>query len=188
MANLQGFKFLYACLGCILAFIRGVSGISSHRWTHSAFLIAPTNFHFKSHSNLCKRQQNNQLDDTDLFKELNSRDRHGRLRLRHAIRLILPEGEKVIESSEDEYILEAAENQGIELPYSCRGGSCSTCAAALVIGEIDNCEQSYLSDEQIKQGYCLLCTSYAKSDCTIKTHKEEELHREEEEQGKEKQE
>ncbi|UKJ89340.1 ferredoxin [Theileria orientalis] len=123
--------------------------------------------------------------DIEALNSLNDSDRHGRSRLHHAIRLILPEGEKVIESSEDEYILEAAENQGIELPYSCRGGSCSTCAATLVTGEIDNCEQSYLSDEQVKRGYCLLCTSYAKSDCTIKTHKEEELHKEEEEQAKE---
>ncbi|AFZ80687.1 ferredoxin, putative [Theileria equi strain WA] len=107
-------------------------------------------------------------------------------RLFYSVKLVLPDGifensrEKVIESGPDEYILEAAENQGLDLPYSCRGGSCSTCAATLVEGEIDNDEQSYLTDEQQKKGYCLLCTAYAKSDCTIHTHKEDRLHKEEE--------
>ncbi|KEP62730.1 UNVERIFIED_CONTAM: ferodoxin FD [Hammondia hammondi] len=100
-------------------------------------------------------------------------------RLFHRIKLQTPDGEtKELECAEDEYILDAAEAAGIELPYSCRGGSCSTCAGKLLKGSVDGSEQVYLDDAQQKKGYVLLCTAYPKEDCTILTHQEDQLHSE----------
>ncbi len=61
-------------------------------------------------------------------------------------------------------LLEAAIGQGIELPYSCKGGVCSTCRCKVTQGEVDMDANFALEDYEVNMGFILSCQSFPVSD------------------------
>ena len=74
----------------------------------------------------------------------------------------------------DEYIFDAAEIEGIELPASCRAGACISCTGRVVEGEVDS-DEIFLKRHEEEAGFLLTCKCYAMSDCVIETHQQDAL-------------
>ena len=101
----------------------------------------------------------------------------------HDVEIIVPEdadsdhaGETVtIEVRSDEYVLTAARSEGLWLPADCQQGWCTTCAAELLEGEVDqsNARRYYEVDEEA--GMILTCTAKPRSDLRIRAHQYREM-------------
>jgi ring-1,2-phenylacetyl-CoA epoxidase subunit PaaE len=64
---------------------------------------------------------------------------------------------------DDETVLDAAARAGLDLPFSCRAGVCSTCRTKVIRGEVAMAQNYALEDWELEQGYVLACQSRVRS-------------------------
>jgi len=74
---------------------------------------------------------------------------------------------------ENETVLNAALATGLDLPTSCGAGVCTTCAALVTEGSVEQGDGMGVSLELQQQGYALLCVAKPLSDLKIETEKED---------------
>jgi ferredoxin len=86
-----------------------------------------------------------------------------------------PQGPRTIECGENEYVLNAAERGGVQLPFICRQGRCLTCAGGLLAGTVDQTDAETFFPEDRAEGFVLLCRAKPRSDLRLRTHQESEM-------------
>ena len=74
-----------------------------------------------------------------------------------------------------EFVLDAAERAGLDLPYSCRSGGCLVCAARRLEGETEMGEQYVLEEEHEAEGFTLLCCTTVAKPSRFLCHQEGEI-------------
>ncbi|MGF1537185.1 MAG: 2Fe-2S iron-sulfur cluster-binding protein [Elainellaceae cyanobacterium] len=76
----------------------------------------------------------------------------------------------------DRLILEVALEAGADLPYSCNAGVCTTCAAKILEGTVDQSDAAGISRDLQDKGYVLLCSAYPLTNLKIDAGKEDEVY------------
>ena len=94
----------------------------------------------------------------------------------YSVRLINTESglDKTIAVPEGEYILDIAEDTGVDIPYSCRAGKCISCVGRVESGVVKQ-DHDFLKDSEIAAGFVLTCMASPSSDCVIYTEQEDAL-------------
>ena len=76
----------------------------------------------------------------------------------------------------DQTVLNAAEAAGVTLPSSCCSGVCTTCAAVISEGSVEQADAMGVKADLQQQGYALLCVAYPRTDLTLKAGQEDALY------------
>ncbi|WP_309640605.1 ferredoxin--NADP reductase [Flavobacterium sp.] len=80
------------------------------------------------------------------------------------ITILVDDEETTFEMSKKQTVLEAALKQGIDAPYSCQGGICSSCLGRITSGTAMMAKNSILTDGEIAEGLILTCQAHPTSD------------------------
>jgi ferredoxin len=79
------------------------------------------------------------------------------------------------EVPDDHYLLDAGVAAGLDLPFMCLQGWCTTCAGRILEGRVDQSESRRFYPQDAEAGFVLLCSAYPRSDLRILTHQKEAM-------------
>lgn len=110
------------------------------------------------------------LPETQYFEEsfgVREGDRGSVAAQAQTVRLLFDSWDTQVDGDNQQTLLEQAEQAGVEIPFSCRGGFCGSCRVKLESGEVEVLQDSGLSDEDRAEGYVLACSCKPKTDLVV---------------------
>jgi ring-1,2-phenylacetyl-CoA epoxidase subunit PaaE len=114
----------------------------------------------------------NNISDSDIKFELFSTSSNDKEATSGAdghtkISILVDSEETTFEMSQQQTLLEAALKQGLDVPYSCQGGICSSCICKITEGAAEMKKNQILNESEVAEGLTLACQAYPTS-TTIK--------------------
>ncbi|MDC7995022.1 ferredoxin--NADP reductase [Altibacter sp. HG106] len=76
------------------------------------------------------------------------------------VTLTLDDVTETFRMEQENSVLQAAIDAGMDPPYSCQGGICSTCIARITEGKVEMRKNQILTDDELAEGYILTCQSH----------------------------
>lgn len=86
--------------------------------------------------------------------------------------LVINGDENNVRADKEVAILDAAIDQGLDVPFACKGGVCCTCRAKVIEGDVEMVLNQGLEPEEVAAGYVLTCQSFAVSDKVVLSYDE----------------
>ena len=110
----------------------------------------------------------NNISDSDIKFELFSTSSNNKEATSGAdghtkISILVDSEETTFEMSQQQTLLEAALKQGLDVPYSCQGGICSSCICRITEGAAEMKKNQILNDSEVAEGLTLACQAYPTS-------------------------
>ncbi len=107
----------------------------------------------------------NNISDSDIKFELfstssNENESVGGAEGHTKISILVDDEETTFEMSQKQTLLEAALKQGLDVPYSCQGGICSSCICRITEGSAEMKKNQILTDAEVAEGLTLACQAY----------------------------
>ena len=107
----------------------------------------------------------NNISDSDIKFELFSTSSNDKEATSGAdghteISILVDSEETTFEMSQKQTLLEAALKQGLDVPYSCQGGICSSCICRITEGAAEMKKNQILNESEVAEGLTLACQAY----------------------------
>jgi ferredoxin len=93
----------------------------------------------------------------------------------YQVTFVTPERQVTLAVRDDQYLLDAANEAGLDLPFMCLQGWCTTCAGRLLEGRVDQSEARRLYPQDEAAGFVLLCSAFPRSDLRVRTHQRDAM-------------
>lgn len=121
---------------------------------------------------IAKALKENGLSDEQIKFELFASSQPGRLKRKATTAsveaakpgeavVIIDGSPRTVTMTKDQTVLEAALAGGLDAPFACKAGVCSTCKCKVLEGEVEMVANHALEDYEVEQGFILSCQSFA---------------------------